>query len=340
MVAPRHGFGLVLLAAVLFPSASSNRIALSRQCSDRERDPRGCGSGSRRKAVLLRGGGGGGGGEGDALTDAKAKLSGWWKARTENMSMPAKVDPDLPKAQSLMKKRGLASCEKAVGLLRSAHKRDPENVEVSLALADALNAVMRIKSNANALVLEGSQDTAANKRLWKTLGDEALPLAKAAYSSKPGDVKALAVYADAFMFSCSAKGIVKQALSGTAKEYKRVANELRKYPKWDGAVGLVFLGGFYNVAPWPVGNKGLARKFLSEACSISASRRNLYYVGVNAYQTGDYERAVVHFQKALKAPCGSETEADFGEWMLEQSRDGLARAKTALAEAKVEQTPS
>ena len=26
-----------------------------------------------------------------------------------------------------------------------------------------------------------------------------------------GDVRALAVYADAFMFSCSAKGIVKQA---------------------------------------------------------------------------------------------------------------------------------
>ena len=34
-----------------------------------------------------------------------------------------------------------------------------------------------------------------------------------------------------------------------------MANELRKHPTWDGAVGLVFLGGLYNVAPWPVGNK-------------------------------------------------------------------------------------
>ena len=98
-------------------------------------------------------------------------------------------------------------------------------------LADALNAVMRIKTNANALMIDGSLDTPANKRVWKSLGDEALPLARKAYDARPGDVKALAVYADAFMFSCSAKGIVKQALSGTAKEYKRVANELRKYPE-------------------------------------------------------------------------------------------------------------
>ena len=46
-----------------------------------------------------------------------------------------------------------------------------------------------------------------------------------------------------------------------------MANELRKHPKWDGNVGCVFLGGFYNVAPWPVGNKELAKKFLGEACN-------------------------------------------------------------------------
>jgi len=275
---------------------------------------------------------GGSGAEGDGqLAEARAKLSQWWNTKKESVA-PAKADPDLVKAQGLLKKRGIDACEKAVNLLRAAHRRDPDNLDVSLALADALNAVMRINTHANALVIDGSLDTPAHKRLWKTLGDEALPLAKAAYSGKPGDVKALAVYADSFMFSCSSKGIVKQALSGTAKEYKRVANELRKYPKWDGAVGLIFLGGFYNVAPWPVGNKNLARKFLSEACGVSASRRNLYYVGVNAFQMGEYERAAQHFNRALKAPCGSETESDFGAWMLEQSKIGLQRAKAALAE--------
>ena len=63
----------------------------------------------------------------------------------------------------------------------------------------------------------GSLDTPRNKGIWKQLGDEALPLATKAYQAKPGDVKALAVYADSFMFSCSAKGIVKQALSGESQ---------------------------------------------------------------------------------------------------------------------------
>lgn len=146
---------------------------------------------------------------------------------------------------------------------------------MKLELADALNTVMRIKTNANCLVLEGTLDTAANKKVWKKLGGEALPLATAAHKALPGDVRALAVYADAFMFSCSAKGIVKQALSGTAKEYKRMANELRKHPTWDGAVGNSFLGGFYNVAPWPVGNKKLAAQYLGEGAAFAPSRRNL-----------------------------------------------------------------
>ena len=135
-----------------------------------------------------------------------------------------------------------------------------------------------------------------------------------------------------------------------------MANELRKHPKWDGNVGCVFLGGFYNVAPWPVGNKELAKKFLAEACNSAPTRRNLYYVGIvtgrhsnqpgthrsvyrlipcvrlaqNAYQMQEYEKAKTYFGKALKAACGSLTEADFGEWMLDEARKGLKLAEGAL----------
>ena len=262
-----------------------------------------------------------------------ASFKSWLAKKSEGLKEAAaapKKNPDREKAVLLMKQRGLDKCEKAVGLLRSALKKEPGNIETAMELADALNAVMRIKTNANALVIDGSLDTPANKRIWKALGDEALPLAKKAYEGRPGDVKALAVYADSFMFSCSAKGIVKQALSGTAKEYKRVANELRKYPKWDGAVGLVFLGGLYNVAPWPVGNKQLAKKLLGEAASIAPTRRNLYYVGVNAFQLGEFQKAAKYFEKAMKAPCGSATEMDFGGFLLSESKTGLARAKQAL----------
>jgi hypothetical protein len=284
---------------------------------------------SRRLAVgSLRGGGN------DPLAEAKSKWSsllGDAKAKAASLQAPKQAtDPDLTQALGLMKKRSIVSCEKAVGLLRGAHTRDPKNDDVKLELADALNTVMRIKTHANALVIEGTLDTPANKRVWKILGDEALPLARDVYKARPGDVRALAIYADAFMFSCSAKGIVKQALSGTAKEYKRVANELRKHPKWDGAVGCVFLGGFYNVAPWPVGNKELAKKFLGEACATAPTRRNLYYVGVNAYQMQDYAKAKAYFGKALKASCGSLTEQDFGDWMLDEARKGLTLAESAL----------
>ena len=61
---------------------------------------------------------------------------------------------------------------KAVGLLRAAHQRNPGDVATSMELADALNAVMRIKTNANSLVIDGSLDTPANKQVWKSLGDE------------------------------------------------------------------------------------------------------------------------------------------------------------------------
>ena len=46
---------------------------------------------------------------------------------------------------------------------------------------------MRIKTHANALVIEGTLDTPGNKKVWKALGDEALPLARDVYKSRPGD---------------------------------------------------------------------------------------------------------------------------------------------------------
>ena len=209
---------------------------------------------SRRLAISSVGSLRGGGGD-DPLSEAKAKWSGWLgdaKAKAASMGAPkAATDPALTQALSLIKKRTLVNCEKAVGLLRGAHTRDPANDDVKLELADALNAVsqpaspsvshrrtpsrehtahtddltltsqvmrsksmaippkalltmalltmavltmpdvtyqvMRIKTHANALVIEGTLDTPGNKKVWKALGDEALPLARDAYKSKPGD---------------------------------------------------------------------------------------------------------------------------------------------------------
>ena len=108
-------------------------------------------------------------------------------------------------------------------------RKDPDNAEIKLELADALNMVMRIKTNANSLVIEGVQETPAFKNIWRTLGGEAFPLASDARKAFPNSVKALAVYADPLYFS-SSKGIVKQALTGVGKKYLAIAKELTDTP--------------------------------------------------------------------------------------------------------------
>ena len=263
------------------------------------------------------------------------KFSSWWaKSSAAALSGGSSDDPDVKKAADLMKKRGLDNVNKAVALLRGAHKRNPDDLAIGVDLADALNAVMRIKTNANTILIDGTLDTPANKKIWKELGGEALPLAKAAYKESPNDVRCLAVYADSYMFEASSKGIMKQALSGAGKEFKRFANEFRsKHPKWDSGVGCAFLGGLYQVAPWPVGNKEKAKQIFLEGVKVAASRRNLYYVAVNAYTLGEYESAASYFERALKAPCGSPTEEDFADFMLQESKRGLKAAQDELAKA-------
>jgi tetratricopeptide (TPR) repeat protein len=283
--------------------------------------------------LTLRGGGG------DAAAEAKEKLSSWWSSKTAGlnaaMQQKGSIDPDRTKAATLLKKRGASNAGKAADLLRSALKKDPENAEIKMELADALNTVMRIKTNANSLVIEGVQDSPSFKNTWRTLGGEAFPLASDARKAFPSSVKALAVYADSFLYFSSSKGIVKQALTGVGKKYLAIAKELYKYPEQDSCVGCAFLGGFYNVAPWPVGSKQKARQYLREGAKKAPTRRNLYYAAVNAYQMGEFDDARDYFSKALKAPAcksATSTEDDFVEFILSESERGLQLAEKALAD--------
>ena len=52
------------------------------------------------------------------------------------------------------------------------------------------------------------------------------------------DARALGIRFDAFMFSCSHKSLVKQALTGTGTAYKKMGEELQsKHPRHDGGAG-------------------------------------------------------------------------------------------------------
>lgn len=280
----------------------------------------------------------------DAKADAKVEREpeegqAWWGNSWQGASPGEKASLTLvsrARARGLMKRgRKLGEVEAAVKLLRDAHERDPDDTTLALELADALNTVMRIKTDANSLIIDGSLDTPANKKVWSSLGQEALPLARVARDARPDDPKSLAVYADSFMFFSCSKGIVKQALGGTAKQYIKMSNDLiRKAYKWDSCVGNIFLAGFYNSAPWPVGNKQKAKKLLTEAAEAAPTRRNLYYSGVNAYVLGEYERAEGFFERALQAGCGSETEEDIGGFLLSEAKRALEASRAGLAKSK------
>ena len=94
------------------------------------------------------------------------------------------------------------------------------------------------------------------------------------------------------------------------------------------------VGGFYNCAPWPVGNKGKAKRYLREGVKRAPTRRNLYYAGVNAYQMGEYADARDYFSRALKAPAAksaTSTEDDFVGFILAESKRGLKLAEQACS---------
>ena len=234
----RAGAAFVLLAclpATAEAVQACENLALPSQRRSRQQQQR-----QRQPVVLLA--------AADATSEAKEKLGSWFSSQRSALMSKAQsgggaMDPQRKQAAELMKKRGVANADKAASLLRSALKRDPDNAEIKLELADALNMVIRIKTNANSLVIEGTQDSPAFKKIWRELGGEALPLALDARKAFPKSVKALAVHADAFLFSSSSKGIIKQALTGVGKKYVALAKELYAHPEWDGAVG-AFLGGF------------------------------------------------------------------------------------------------
>ena len=183
---------------------------------------------------------------------------------------PAAPAVDVSKADSLMRKRSVASClaaadifeeaalaEEAAGSTAKAGAAHPVAL-LQLKAADALTCAMRIETKGNIMVLEGTIDTPAAKKFWAAHGPRAHSLAKAA--SKDPVLKKGAWMAntemDAFMYSSSSKGIVQQALTGAGNEFKRLAEHLsRAHGTWDSAVGRCYEAGFYNIAPWPLGDK-------------------------------------------------------------------------------------
>jgi tetratricopeptide (TPR) repeat protein len=236
-----------------------------------------------------------------------------------------------PRADALMYRRGASSMEEAVTLYTKALAQEPDSTDLQLKLADALNGVMRARTNGNTIVIDSMLDTPANKAIWAKLGPRALELATAVQRARPNDAHVAAVYADAFMYSCSSKGIIKQAMSGAATVFKSNAQRLTNLDRtYDSALGHALLGCFYALAPWPYGSLDKAAEVMDEAAKLAPSRRNLYFVGVVAYKRKQWSKAADHFRKAQAAKPGSITESDFADFVLAESKRALKLAEAEL----------
>lgn len=238
----------------------------------------------------------------------------------------------VARADSLMRQRTAASCEKAAAMYEAELEKSPDDAGLLLKAADAVNAAMRIRTDGNTITIDGTIETAARKAIWKQNGERALALAERGLAAGAKDARAFAIRFDSYMFSCSHKSLVKQALTGAGTRYKKMGLDMQKrFPKHDGDVGSAVLACFFHVAPWPVGSADAALENARKAVTRGGpTLRNLYYVAVISYSQGDYATAADYFQRALDAKPGSPSEADFAPFMKSESKRALK-----LAEAKI-----
>ena len=102
----------------------------------------------------------------------------------------------------------------------------------------ALTQVMAIRSNGNLPLVDGLQDTDANRALWADLGKRALEHARAAEKLDPQSPAAAAALASSYMFYASSLGIIRSIVSGAGGEYQAHAQRLIDLdPKFDDALG-------------------------------------------------------------------------------------------------------
>lgn len=256
------------------------------------------------------------------------------------------VAVDTKTADSLLRKRSVDSVLAAADAYEAAAAAADVASAAALRLkaADALCTAMRIRGHGNILVLDDTSgaiatlDTPENKKFWGKHGPRALSLVRAAREARaPLRAGALAAVTEmeAFMYAAASKGILQQALTGAGSTYLKLANELAsKHPQHDDSCGNGFLGGFYGVAPWPLGDKKRAlREFETAFKSAPTSRMNGYHACLLRLQLGDAAGAVKVCESALRsARCDHAPKPrDFCSFLTDQTERVLASAKARTA---------
>ena len=144
------------------------------------------------------------------------------------------------------------------------------------------------------------------------------------------DVDRLVACAD----SSASKGILRQAVTGAGTTFRSLAEELvHSYHSWDGSVGHCYLGGFFAVAPWPLGDKKRGLQEMEDAFRTEPrARRNGYYACLMRYQHDDFSGAVKACETALSSGrCDGPTTPDYCTFLTEQTTRLLSLAKKKAA---------
>jgi tetratricopeptide (TPR) repeat protein len=249
-------------------------------------------------------------------------------AQAQNIKDSDEIKALVLKGNVLMSTRQLINYEKATLQFRKALLKEPENYDLMIRVADALNHIMRAKTNGNIILLSGkTQDNERNKTIWSKYAIEALKLSAKAVKANPDDRKALLTYAESYLYLSSSFGILKAIFKGAAEQYKRNANALiTKYPKADDALGDIYMGAFYAVSPWPMSSRKKARKHFENALKLAPeSIRSHYYVGLQAFIDNEYKTAKMEFDFVIDNPCTQNSEYDYCSFMKKEAEKGLVK---------------
>lgn len=217
------------------------------------------------------------------------------------------------------------SFERAVAIFEAELAKKPGDLDLSLKLCTALNAVMRAKTHANLALISGTSDTPANKRVWSELGKRSHALCIPVQKARPKDIDTALQTAEAYMYLSSSMGIIQALMSGAADQYKKNADAILAIDKKaDDGVGDTYHGAFYIVAPWPMSDVKKAREHFAKAAAVAPrSVRNRYYVGLAAFKGGDFAVAEKEFTFARDNPCTTKSEIDYCSAIKAQAKIGL-----------------
>lgn len=217
--------------------------------------------------------------------------------------------------------------ERAAADLEARAAKQPDDFQVRLGASIALTQVMAIRTNGNLPLVDGLQDTDANRAIWADLGKRALDHARAAEKLRPQSPEAAAALASSYMFYASSLGIIRSILQGAGGEYQTHAKRLIALdPKFDDGLGASLLANLFMVAPWPVYDRDAALDQFEKAAQLSpGSVRNQYGLAVFWARDGDAARARTHFDRVVSQPCSANTERLFCDFMKQTARRELAR---------------